>query len=216
MRNTTETIVAKALEDLKAVLTCQRKLEDGRTITLRFVKCEELDSRKQYNDISSTIVRGIVVKQSGIKLREALDWTTLSADLLWQCKASWIGEAKLGTSCSINFQPSAEDLLSLEEPPSDEEPPSFDEPRSLEELGLVKVVTSSPSAEEPPPLEDTTSHEVSPSIKEPQTLKESQMPKEPSSEMNKKRRFSETGLEAEVEIRESPVGGGHLAEDPKV
>ena len=222
MKNTTETTVAKAIEELKAVLTCQRRLDDGQTITLRFVKCEEIDSRKEYNDISSTILRGVVMEQEGVKLREALDWTTLSADLLWQCRASWIVTARLGTGCCIDFQLSAEDILSLDEPPSDEEPPSFDNPRSLEELGLVKVVRSSPLAEDPPPLEDATLHEVSPSIKEPKTLEGPQklegpqLPEEPSSEMNKKRRFSETGLGAEVEVIGDGVGGGCLVEDAEV
>lgn len=156
------------------------------------------------------------MEERGIKLREALDWTTLSADLLWQCKASWIGRARLDDYCCINLQPSAEDFLSLEEPPSDEEPPSFDDPPSLEELGLVKVIPASPSAEEPPPLEDAMSHEVTPSMKGPKTLEEPQLPEEPTNKMNKKRHFSETGLEAEIEIKGDPVSGGYLAEDQEV
>lgn len=176
------------------------------------MKCEEINSRRKYNDISSTIVRNVMRKQKGVKLREALDWMVLSADLLWQCRASWIDKARLGTGCCINFQLSTEDLLSLEEAPPYEEPPSFDDPPTREELELVKFVKSSPSVEELPLLEHPTSHDISPSFEEPQSLERPQLPEEPSNKNEKKRRFSATGLEAEIEVIRDSFGGGILAE----
>lgn len=240
MEETTKATVAKATEELKAVLECRRKLDDGQWITLRFVKCQNLAPSERYNNFSSTDVREVMRRQEGIKLKEALDWMALSADLLWRCKASWIDEARLGVNFCINFQPSTEDLLSLEEPPSYEDPPSYDDPPSLEELDRVKNIKASPLVEEPPLLEYSTPYDVSPSIqepqtteehplleyssphdvtlsiKEPQTLEALQVREETSGTLDKKRHFSETGLEAEAEITGNSVGGGCLAEDAKV
>lgn len=199
----TETAVATAIRELKAVLTCQRQLE-GRTINLRFVKCEGVDLLADYNHISSTTVRDVMSKEHGIKLREALDWMALSADLLWRCKDSWIDKARLGTGCCINFQESTEELRLPETPRSYESPPSFDEPRSPEELELVEANEESPSIEKPPSLENPTSHEITPSFEE--------LP--PKNE--KKRRFSATGLEADIEVLEELVGRGIFAEDAEV
>lgn len=62
VEKTTEAAVAKAISEMKAVSTCKRQVE-GRTISLRFVKCEDIDTRAKYNDISSTIVRNFMNKQ---------------------------------------------------------------------------------------------------------------------------------------------------------
>ena len=140
MDDTTETTGTKVLEEMKAVLTCQRRLDDGRTITLRFVKCEDIEPRKNYNDISSTIVRKIMTKQNCVKLKEALDWMVLSADLLWHCRASWIDKARQGIGHHISFQLPTEDLSPLEEGSTDEEHPSFDDLPPLKKLKLSKTV----------------------------------------------------------------------------
>ena len=207
----------KATEEMRAVLTCRRQT-DGRTLTLRFVKCEEIEERANYNDISSTTVREVMSTKSGIKLREALDWMALSADLLWRCRASWIDKARLQTGCCINFQEPAEELLMPEEPRSYEEPPSFDKPRSLEELGLLATIEKpSPSIDMPPSLvEDPTSHEMFPSFEEPRSPNEPQPPEEPWTVNGKKRRFSATGLEADVEVVDGLVDGEALAQDAEV
>lgn len=208
----TETAVAKATEELKAVLTCQRQVE-GQRITLRFVKCEDVDSRAKYNDISSTTLREIMVKERGIQLRAALDWMALSADLLWRCKASWIDKARLGTGCCIKFQESTEQLHLREKPAAYKEfggvgdvPVSalLEKSPSLKELGLVKAVETSP------PIEPPIAHDTSPSFEEPPT------PKGPPPPTNKKRRFSATGFEDDVEILDEFDGNGLLAEDADI
>lgn len=182
----TEKIVAKATEELKAVITCRREV-GGRTLTLRFVKCEDVDSRAEYNDISSTILRKAMREKKGVKLKEALDWMALSPHLLWRYQAPWIDKARLGTGCCTSFQALTEEFR------VPEESTFFEKPPSLEELGLVEAVPS--SLEKPPPLEDTTSHDLSPSFEETQSLDDSLLRKEPSGMTNKKRRFSETELE---------------------
>ncbi len=75
------------------------------------------------------------------------------------------------------------------------------------------MLETSPSVEKPPSLENPASHEISPSFEEPQSLEEPQLPNEPTGTNDRKRRFSETGLEAEVEILGDPIGDGVLGED---
>lgn len=205
----TETVLAKVTEELKAVVTCRRQVE-GRTLNLRFVKCEDVDSRANYNDISSTVIRNLMSKKHGSKLREALDWMALSADLLWWCKASWIDEAKLGTGCCINFPEAAKELHLPEKHRSYESTPS------LGERGLMKVIEVAPPSEELPPLEEPPSHEISPSFEEPRSLEQHPVPEKSTTTNNKKRRFSETGQEGEIGFMDDCVGGGVLAEDAEV
>ena len=211
----TESAVAAAKEDMKAVVTC-RRMVTGRTITLRFVKCEDVDVRAHCNDISSTTLRSVMREQRGIKLREALDWMALSAHLLWRCKASWSHEARLGTGCCIKFQESTEKLLLPETPRSYQEPPSFDDPPSLQELGLDVLFESTSSTEQPPLLEGSTSHDISPPFKEPQLPEEPQAPGKPLGTNHRKRRFSATGLETSVETLEGPVSAGVAVHDAEV
>ena len=201
MEKATETNFARAVEELKAVVTCKRQLSD-RTLTLRFVKCENVDPRADYNDISSTTVREVMRSKKGVKLKEALDWMALSSDLLWRHKASWIDKARLGKGCCINFH----ELPEL--PMSYPEPPHFDDPPSLDVLGLVEASEPSPSNEEVPSLESPGLQEDSPVIEEPQQLDE------PPPTRPQKRHFSETGLEDDIKILGDSADGGVLvAED---
>lgn len=195
----TETNFARAVEELKAVVTCKRQLSD-RTLTLRFVKCEDIDPRANYNDISSTTVREVMRSKKGVRLKEALDWMALSSDVLWRYRDSWIDKARLGKGCCIKFQELPE--LSMSYP----EPPHFDDPPSLETLGLVEASESSPSIEELPSLESPALQEDSPVIEEPQQLVEFQQLDEPPHTNPKKRRFSETGLEDDIKILSGPAG----------
>ncbi len=96
------------------------------------MKCEKLDARADYNDISSTALREVMRKETGIKPREALDWMALSADLLWRCRSSWIDKARLGTGCRIKFQEPMEGLQLHESPISYMDRPHYDDPPSLE------------------------------------------------------------------------------------
>ena len=210
METATETNFARAVEELKAVVTCKRQPSD-RTLTLRFVKCEDIDPRANYNDISSTTVREVMRSKKGVKLKEALDWMALSSDVLWRYKASWIDKARLGKGCRIKFQ----ELPEL--PMSYPEPPHFDDPPSLDVLGLVEASEPSPSNEEVPSLESPGLQEDSPVIEEPQQLVEFQQLDEPPPTNTKKRRFSETGLEDDVKILgDSAEGGLLVAEDAEM
>ena len=204
---TTETYYARAVEDLKAVVTCTRHLGD-QTTTLRFVKCGDVDPRANYNDISSTKLREVMSTKTGVKLREALNWMALSADLLWLCKNSWLDKARLGMGCCIKF-----DQLpaGISEPDEEyEDPPHFDDPPPLELLGLAEVFEQSPSIEELPTLESPTLQEQLPTVVEPQSLEE------PPHTKSRKRHFSATGLDHDPEVLVNPAGGGLGAEGTKV
>ena len=131
MESDVEKTLAKQIEDMKAVLECQNLLED-RGLTLRFVKCEDVDPRADHNDISSTRLREVMRKTSGVELKEALDRMALSAQLLWRCRESWIEKARLGTGLCIKFQKSTEEFLLPEDSTSDEEPASCENLLSLE------------------------------------------------------------------------------------
>lgn len=206
----TETNFARAIEELKAVVTCKRQLSD-RTLTLRFVKCEDIDPRANYNDISSTTVREVMRSKKGVRLKEALDWMALSSDVLWRYRDSWIDKARLGKGCCIKFQELPE--LSMSYP----EPSHFDHPPSLEVLGLVRASQS--STEEVPSLESPTLQEDSPTIEEPQQLEKlQQLVKfqqldEPPHTNPKKRRFSETGLEDDIKILSDTAGDRLLVDE---
>ncbi len=113
---------------------CKRQVQ-GQKLTLRFVKCDDVDPRADYNDISSTKLREVMSTKRGVKLQEALDWMALSADLLWRRKASWIDKARLGTGGLIKFQRSTKELLLPENCLSDEESASSEDPRRLRSLG---------------------------------------------------------------------------------
>lgn len=199
METAAETNFARAVEELKAVVTCKRQLSD-RTLTLRFVKCEDIDPRANYNDISSTTVREVMKNKKGVKLKEALDWMALSSDVLWRYKASWIDKARLGKGCRIKFQ----ELPEL--PMSYLEPPHFDDPPSLEILELVEASEPSPSIGEPPSLESPALQEDSPVIEEPQQPVEFQQLDEPPHTNPRKRRFSETGLEDDIKVLSDTAG----------
>ena len=165
-----------------------------RELTLRFIKCEAVDPRADYNDISSSILREVMSTKSGVKLREALDWMALGADVLWRCRASWIDKARLGTGCCVKFDQLPKFPMRHEESGFYEDPPHFDDPPSLEDRGLVKVLEKSSSVDEPPSLESPALQEDSPIIEEPQSLGE------PPPANHKKRRFSAAGLEDDGEV----------------
>ncbi len=203
-----ETTVAKTIKELKAVVICRRSLA-SQTLTLRFVKCENIDARADYNDVSSTALRKVMRKKTGVKLKEALDWMALSADLLWRCRSSWIDKAKLGTGCRIKLQEPIEELQLPESPISYMEPPHYDDPPSLEELKLRNPGLSL-SVEEPPSLEPPMVHEDSPTTEKPQLLDE------PPTIGSKKRRFSATGLEDDIEIVGDSAGGKLIPEDADI
>ena len=190
MKEATETIFARVVEEMKAVVTCTRRWQ-FQTLNLRFLKCEDVDPRAAYNDISSTTLREIMSRKSGIKLREALDWMALSGDLLWRCRASWIDKARSGTGSCINLEESIEELQRPESPRSYEEPPKFDNPPSLEELKLTQPFEQSPPIEEAPSLDPSKLQEESPTVEERQPLEEL------LATNNKKRKFSEMGLTPE-------------------
>lgn len=178
-----------------------------RRITLRFIKCDAVDPRASYNDISSSILREIMSTKSGVKLREALDWMALGAEVLWCCRASWIAKAKLSRGGCVKFDQLPELPLPHEESGFYEEPPHFDDPQPLpspEELGLVKASKESPSVDEPPSLESPALQEDSPIIEEPQSRVE------PPPTNCKKRRFSATGLKDDAEVLDDTAGAGVL------
>lgn len=202
----TEMAFRKAVKEMKAVVRCRREVQ-GRSIRLRFVKCEDVDLRADYNDVSSSIVRDLMRKKHSIMLREALDWIALSSDLLWRCKRSWIDKTRLGTGCCIKFQESTDELQLAEKPRSYEQPPSFDNPPPLEELGLVKAIETSLSVEEPQSFEEPHILEAPQLPEQPQSLEEPKILEEPPNANNKKRRFSATGLEAAVKVLNGSIGG---------
>ena len=206
----TKTYVARAVQELKAVVTCERNLGD-QTIALRFVKCEDVDPREDYNDISSTVLREIMSTKTGVKLREALDWMALSADVLWRCKASWYKKARLKTGYCIKFGQIPELPMPYEESGFYEEPPHFDDPPSLEDLGLVETLERSSSIKEPPSLESPAMQEDSPINEEPQSFGE------PPPTNRTKRRYSEAGLEDDMEALGASAGGSvFVAEDDDI
>ena len=196
-----ETFSTRAVQDLKAVVTCIRDMMD-QILTLRFIKCDAVDPRADYNDISSSILREVMSTKSGVKLREALDWMALGADVLWRCRASWIDKARLGTGCCVKFDQLPEFPMLHEESGFYEEPPHYDDPPSLKELGLVEVFEESSSVDEPPSLESPALQEDSPIIEEPQSLAE------PPQTNRMKRRFSATGLEDDGEALGDSAGAG--------
>ena len=183
-----ETYATRAVQELKSVVTCKRYMAD-QSLTLRFIKCEAVIPRADYNDISSSVLREAMSTKSGVKLREALDWMALSADVLWQCRASWIDKARLGTGCCVKFDQLPELPMPQEESGFYDDPPHFDDPPSLEELGLA----DSSSEDEPPSLESPALQEDSSVVVEPGS------PVEPPHTNHKKRRFSATGLEDDAE-----------------
>ena len=214
VEKTTETAVTQAIEDLKAVLTCQRNV-NGQMITLRFVKCGEKERRKKFNDISSSDIRKIMHKRHGAKLKAALDWMALSAEVLWVYQNLWIDEARLGTGLLVKFLDFTEEFMLSEDSSSDEGTTPNEIPPSLEDLGLVKAIEKSPSISKqlptspppipkPPSLNNPIQPNPSPSFEklEPRSPKnhQTQPPPEPQNPNERKRRFSETGLEAEREV----------------
>ena len=196
-----EAYATRAVRDLKSVVTCQEDLWD-RKIPLRFIKCEAVDARANYNDISSSTLREIMSTKTGVKLREALDWMALGADVLWRCRASWVDKARLGKGCCIKFDQVPEFPMPHEESGFYEEPPHFDDSPSLERLKLVNVLERSSSVNERPSLESPALQEDSPIIEKPQSLAE------PPQTSSKKRRFSATGLEEDGEALGGSAGEG--------
>ena len=186
-------MVAKAIEETKGIVTCKR-LGYLKNFRLHFVKCENTDPRETYNDISSTMLREVMSTKKGVRLREALDWMALSADLLWRCRSSWISKARSARGCRITFQASIEELRQPEPPRSYEEPPHFDDPPSLDELGISQVLEQSPSTKGSDSPEASTFQNIPPFIQEPQS------PVDPPPINNKKRRFSATGLEEDADV----------------
>lgn len=182
---------------MTVVVTCQPQVQ-GQTHTLRFLKYEDVNARASYNDISSTVLREVMSIEKGVKLREALDWMALSADLLWRCKDSWIDKARLGNGCCIKFDqvPKHSRLF--------EEPPHYDDPPSLKELGLVGASEQSAPIDEPLSPKSPISLESSPTVEEPE------LPEEPSHHNRRKRFLSETGFEDDVDTVNDPTGGGLL------
>ena len=203
VENGAETYLARAVQDLKAVVICKRDVEDQR-LNLRFIKCDAVEPRADYNDISSSILREIMSTKSGVKLREALDWMALGADVLWQCRASWMDKARLRTGCCVKFDQLPELPMPYEETGFYEEPPHFDDPPSLEERGSYEVIEESSLVDEPPSLESPALQDDSPIIEEPQS------PAEPPQVNRKKRRFSETGLGDDVEALGDSAGAGEV------
>ena len=183
------------------MVICKRDVENQR-LNLRFIKCDAVDPRADCNDISSSTLREIMSTKSGVKLREALDWMALGADVLWQCRASWIDKAKLRTGCCVKFDQLPELPVPHEETGFYEEPPHFDDPPSVEELGLYELLEESSLVDEPPSLESSALQDDSPVVEEPQS------PAEPPQVNLKKRRFSETGLEDDVEALGDLAGAG--------
>lgn len=155
-------------EEMTVVLTCERQ-EWGRTLTLRFLKYEDASSRANYNDISSTVLREVMSTMTGVKLREALDWMALSADLLWRYKDFWIDKARLGNGCCIKFDRLPEQSRLYEVFSMYEEPPHYDDPPSLDELGLLEASEQSPPIDEPTSLESPALLEESPAVEESQS-----------------------------------------------
>ena len=206
--NPIEAAVAQAIEDLKAVATCQRYV-NGQTLTLRFVQCGK-DKRKGYNDISSSDIRRIMHRGNGAKLKAALDWMALSAEVLWAHQNFWIEQARLGTGSLVTFLDFTEEFVISEGSSSDTATTPSEISPTLEELGLVKVVeespaipeqrpTSTPPISNAPSLTDPSPY-PSPSREksEPQSPNEPepQPPNEPQDPNDRERRSSETGLEA--------------------
>ena len=140
---------AQAIEDLKAVLTCQRYV-NGQTVNLRFVKCGK-DERAEYNDISSSDIRKVMHMKDGAKLKAALHWMALSAEVLWAYQNLWIDEARLGTGSLITFLDFTEDFVLSEGSSSEAVTTPSEISPTLEELGLVEVVEKSASISEQPP-----------------------------------------------------------------
>ena len=206
--NPIEAAVAQAIEDLKAVATCQRYV-NGQTINLRFVQLGKGD-REDYNDISSSDIRKIMHRGDGSKLKAALDWMALSAEVLWAYQNLWIDKARLGTSSLITFLDFTEEFVISEGSSSDTATTPSEISPTLEELGLVKKVEQSPAIPEQPPT-STPPISNAPSLPhpppppsasfakaEPQSPNdpEPQSPNEPQDPNDRERRSSETGLEA--------------------
>ena len=208
-----EAAVAQAIEDLKAVATCQRYV-NGQTLNLRFVQCVK-NGRKKFNDISSSDIRQIMHRRDGAKLKAALNWMALSAEVLWAHQNFWIDKARLGKGALVTFLDHTEDFVISEGSSSDTVTTPSETAPTFEELGLVKVVAESPAIPEQPPTSTSPISNapsltnpppnLSPSFEksEPQSPNdpEPQPPNEPQDPNDKTQRSSEAGLEA---IEKSP------------
>ena len=142
-------------------------------------------------------------------MKATLNWMALSADVLWQYKDSWIDKARLRTGCCIKFQESTKELQMPKNSKSLEKHPSLEKSRSLGEFGLIEAVETPSSAKDLPSLDHSASREIS-SFEEPQSseqLRPTNM---------KKRRFSATGLEANVQVLNGSVGCGGFFHDTEV
>ena len=191
------------------MLTCQRYV-NGQTLNLRFVQCGKND-REEYNDISSSDIRKIMHTKDGAKLKAALHWMALSAEVLWAYQNFWIDQARLGCGSLVKFLDFTEDFVLSEGSSSEAVTTPSEISPTLEELGLVEVVEKSPPIlEQPtnstppisnapslinPPPNPSSSFEKS----EPQSPNdpEPHSPKEHQNTNDKKPPTSETGLEAE-------------------
>ena len=235
VENTTESVVIQAIKDLKEVLTCQQT-RYGQTLTLRFVSMKhaiyvkvgkkyvksgkKATSRKKFNDISSSEIRKIMHKKDGAKLKAALDWMALSAEVLWVYQNLWIDEARLGTGSLVKFLDFTEEFVLSEGSSSDAETTPSEIPPSLEDLGLAKMdkksqsISKQPqtsssailkalSRKKPPANPSEKPEPQSPTGLEPQPLDETQDPND------RKQRSSETGLEA---VEKSPS----ITEEPPI
>ena len=225
---TTESVVLQAIEDLKEVLTCQRTV-DGQTLDLRFVKCvkhviyvrvgrkyvdsgKRETSRMEFNDISSSEIRRIMHKKDGAKLKAALDWMALSAEVLWVYQNLWIDEARLGTGSLVKFLDFTEEFVLSEGTSSDAETTPSEIPPSLEDLGLAKMDKKSQSISKQP---QTSSSAISRALSllksrpNPSEKPEPQPPNTPQDLNDRKQRSSKTGLEA---VEKSPS----ILEEPPI
>ena len=191
VKETTEAIFEKAVEDSKAIVSCRRL--GSQTFRLLFVKCEDIRPRSTYNDISSTILRNVMSTKKGVRLREALDWMALSADLLWLCRSSWMGKARQRGGDCINFQQSIEELRQPQPRRTYEKPPHFDNPPSI-----VKILEKEKRelASELLELAQVTSQDNPPTFEDPELLENLPPINQRKLPINqKKRKFSATGLE---------------------
>ena len=204
--------IAKILEELESIAECERVWSSGK-ITLRFVNRWVADPRAECNDISSTMLRAIMHTEKDDRLKEAMDWMALSADLLWHYRSSWIEKARSSTGERINFLQSVDELepsgnsIKCKTPMS---PPNFNDPPSLEQLDLLWEAEVSLSEEEFFSLSNSMLQEESPSAAEPQP---SAQP--PSAVKKQKRKFSAAGLEDDVEKVNDPAEDGVVAQRKK-
>ena len=124
MEKATQESVAKLNEDLESVLYCRRPYR-GQKLTLRFVKCNENSSQLD-RSISSTILRKIMSKYGGERLKACLEDMALSPQILWRSRTSWINKARLKANACITlprvfFQPVEMDRIWDSDTDSEEE-----------------------------------------------------------------------------------------------